>query len=66
MKKVNVQDAIGMELCHDITEMNDGFKGVAFKRGHIIRQEAAGNLQQKGLFRFRQTVNHAHKLLSDR
>ena len=39
MKKVNVQDAIGMELCHDITEINDGFKGVAFKRGHIIRQE---------------------------
>lgn len=39
MKKINVQDAIGMELCHDITEMNDGFKGVAFKRGHIIREE---------------------------
>ena len=39
MKKVNVQDAIGMALCHDITEMNDGFKGVAFKRGHIIRPE---------------------------
>lgn len=39
MKKVKVQDAIGMELCHDISEMNDGFKGVAFKRGHIIREE---------------------------
>ena len=39
MKKINVRDAIGMELCHDITEMNDGFKGVAFKRGHIIREE---------------------------
>ena len=39
MKKVYVGDAIGMELCHDITEMNDGFKGVAFKRGHIIRKE---------------------------
>lgn len=39
MKKVYVGDAIGMELCHDITEMNDGFKGVAFKRGHIIREE---------------------------
>ena len=38
MKKLKVQDAIGMELCHDITEMNDGFKGVAFKRGHIIRE----------------------------
>ena len=37
MKKINVRDAVGMELCHDITEMNDGFKGVAFKRGHIIQ-----------------------------
>ena len=39
MKKVNVQDAIGMTLCHDITEMVDGFKGAAFKRGHVITQE---------------------------
>lgn len=37
MKKIKVRDAIGMELCHDITEMNEGFKGVAFKRGHIIQ-----------------------------
>lgn len=38
MKKIKVRDAIGMELCHDITEMNEGFKGVAFKRGHIIQE----------------------------
>lgn len=38
MKKIKVQDAVGMELCHDITEMNDTFKGVAFRRGHIIQQ----------------------------
>ena len=37
MKKIKVQDAVGMELCHDITEMNDGFKGAAFQRGHIIQ-----------------------------
>lgn len=37
MKKIKVHDAIGMELCHDITEMNESFKGVAFKRGHIIQ-----------------------------
>ena len=37
MKKIKVQDAVGMELCHDITEMNGSFKGVAFKRGHIIQ-----------------------------
>ena len=39
MKKVKVQDAIGMTLCHDITAMADGFKGAAFKRGHVITQE---------------------------
>lgn len=39
MKKIRVQDAVGMELCHDITEMKDGFKGAAFKRGHIIQSE---------------------------
>ena len=38
MKKVRVEDAVGMELCHDITAMRDGFKGAAFKRGHIIEE----------------------------
>ncbi len=38
MKKVNVQDAVGMTLCHDLTEMRDGFKGAAFKRGHVITE----------------------------
>ncbi|MDO4547618.1 MAG: molybdopterin-binding protein [Clostridia bacterium] len=36
MKKIDVESAVGMELCHDITAMRDGFKGAAFKRGHII------------------------------
>ena len=48
MKKINVQDAIGMELCHDITEMNDGFQGVAFKRGHIIREEDIDHMLRIG------------------
>ena len=48
MKKINVQGAIGMELCHDITEMNDGFKGVAFKRGHIIREEDIDHMLRIG------------------
>lgn len=38
MKKINVRDAVGAELCHDITAMRDGFKGAAFKRGHIITE----------------------------
>ncbi len=38
MKKVRVEDAVGMTLCHDLTEMRDGFKGAAFKRGHVIAE----------------------------
>ena len=39
MKKVNVQDAVGMTLCHDMTAMFDGFKGPLFKRGHVIVED---------------------------
>lgn len=39
MKKVKVENAIGMTLCHDITAMRDGFKGALFKRGHVIAAE---------------------------
>lgn len=39
MKKVPVEKAVGMILCHDITRIIPGeFKGRAFKKGHIIRQ----------------------------
>ena len=38
MKKVRVEDAVGMTLCHDITAMYDGFKGALFKRGHVIEE----------------------------
>lgn len=38
MKKVKVEDAVGMTLCHDITAMRDGFKGAEFKRGHVIEE----------------------------
>ena len=38
MKKVRIEDAVGMTLCHDITAMYDGFKGALFKRGHVIEE----------------------------
>ena len=38
MKKIRVEDAVGLTLCHDLTEMRDGFKGAAFKRGHVITE----------------------------
>jgi hypothetical protein len=40
MKKVKIQKAIGMVLGHDLTRIVPGrFKGAAFKKGHIIREE---------------------------
>ena len=48
MKKINVENAVGMELCHDVTEMKDGFKGAAFRRGHIIREEDIPHLLDIG------------------
>lgn len=48
MKKINVEDAVGMELCHDITALKAEFKGVAFKRGHIIREEDIPKLLDLG------------------
>ena len=39
ISKIRVEDAIGMTLAHDITKIAPGFKGPAFKRGHLIKQE---------------------------
>lgn len=40
MKKINVQDAVGSVICHDITQIIPGkVKGVVFKKGHIVREE---------------------------
>lgn len=48
MKKIKVEDAIGQTLCHDITAMRDGFKGAAFKRGHVIAAEDIPQLLDLG------------------
>ena len=48
MKKVRVEDAVGMTLCHDITAIDDHFKGAAFHRGQVITQEDVENLKNIG------------------
>ena len=48
MRKIKVEDAVGMALCHDITAMYDGFKGAAFKRGHVIQEEDVPKLLDYG------------------
>lgn len=40
MKLVRTQDAVGMELCHDITQIIKGVtKDAVFRKGHIVREE---------------------------
>jgi hypothetical protein len=40
MKKVKIEDAVGMVLGHDVTQIIPGkYKGPRFKRGHLIREE---------------------------
>ena len=64
MKKINVEDAIGMELCHDITAMRDGFKGALFKRGHIIREEDIQellNIGKRTIFVWEENAGEIHE-----
>lgn len=49
MKTVSVQEAIGLVLCHDITKIVPSeFKGRAFAKGHIIREEDVEELLKIG------------------
>ncbi|MDX9873025.1 MAG: molybdopterin-binding protein [Clostridia bacterium] len=49
MQKVRVEDAVGMVLAHDITRIVPGeFKGAAFRKGHIIREEDINSLLDLG------------------
>lgn len=49
MKIVRTEDAIGMVLCHDITEIvKDTRKGPAFRKGHIIQREDIEKLLDLG------------------
>jgi molybdenum cofactor synthesis domain-containing protein len=49
MKKIKVEDAVGQTLCHDMTAiLEDGFKGVKFKRGHVITASDIPELKDMG------------------
>ncbi len=53
VKKVKVEEAVGLPLCHDITAMVPGFKGAMFKRGHVITEddiETLLNIGKKNIF----------------
>ncbi|QTA90391.1 molybdopterin-binding protein [Desulfonema magnum] len=49
MKKVKVEDAVGMVLAHDLTRIVPGeFKGPGFKKGHVVRKEDIPELMKMG------------------
>ncbi len=49
VRKLPAAEAIGTVLAHDITEIRPGeFKGRAFKKGHIIKEEDICHLQRLG------------------
>lgn len=49
METVRTEDAVGMVLGHDMTEIVPGeFKGIAFKKGHIIQEEDIERLLRIG------------------
>jgi len=49
LKVIPVEEAVGLSLAHDITEIIPGkHKGPAFRRGHIVRQEDVSKLLDIG------------------
>ena len=39
MRKLKIEDAVGHTLCHDMTGISEGKKGVLFSRGHVVAEE---------------------------
>jgi len=48
-KKIKVEDAIGLKLAHDHTQIVPGkFKGVGFRRGHVVKKSDISKLLDLG------------------
>ena len=65
MKKVKIENAIGMVLAHDITRILPGkFKGVGFKKGHVVRDVDLPELRKLGkhhLYVLALSAKHLHE-----
>ncbi|MEF3304508.1 molybdopterin-binding protein [Paenibacillus sp. GYB003] len=49
LREVKVDDAVGLPLAHDLTRIDPGrFKGIAFRKGHLIREEDIPELKRIG------------------
>jgi molybdopterin biosynthesis enzyme len=62
---VPLEEAVGLPLAHDITEIRPGkFKGPAFRKGHIVRPEDLEHLRRLGkehLYVLRLTKAYVHE-----
>ena len=65
MKKIKVEEAVGMVLAHDITRIIPGkFKGAGYKKGHIVQLEDIPELRKIGkqhLFVLNLTSDQLHE-----
>ena len=65
MKSIPVQDAVGMVLCHDITEIvPHAFKGPSFRKGHVIQHSDIEKLLDMGkrfIYVFELTADQVHE-----
>ena len=49
LKKIELKDAVGTKLAHDLTEIRPGeFKGAAFHKGHTVCDDDLCHLQKMG------------------
>ena len=49
IKTISLEEAVGTQLAHDITEIRPGeFKGLAFRKGHTVCDEDLCRLQRLG------------------
>lgn len=65
MKMIRTVDATGHILCHDITKIIPGeFKGVAFKKGHIVKEGDIAellNIGKEHLYIYEKSTDKLHE-----
>ena len=65
MKKINVEDAVGTVLCHDLTQIIPGqMKDARFRKGHVIKEEDIPillSMGKKHLYVYEVGLNMVHE-----
>lgn len=63
--KIRLEDAVGLKLAHDITEVRPGeYKGPSFRKGHTVRDQDLCHLMRLGkrhLYQLETDANHIHE-----